>query len=235
MVVEHDVADDAAGRRLANDFAELALALHEEAESGPALSEVLQASQEMLGCDVGAVMLVIEGKVVSACVTDEIAERADALQLAVGAGPCLEAIEQGETFIIADTTTDPRWAPWCAGVAEFGIRSVLSVKLQTEREVLGALNLYSYEPEAFTCDDAALGRVLASHASVAVAAGKERAELRKAIDGRHVIGMAQGILMERFSLAEGQAFAVLRRYSQDHNIKLREVAQQVVTSRTLPA
>ncbi|WP_226913245.1 GAF and ANTAR domain-containing protein [Gephyromycinifex aptenodytis] len=235
MVMDQGVTSDVSGRRLANDFAELALKLQGEPEAEPTLGQVLKAAQEMLGCDVGGVMLVVKGKVESAYVTNEIVERADALQLRTGDGPCLEAIEERETFTIVDTTTETRWPLWCAGVAELGIRSVLSVQLQTERGVLGALNLYSYEPNSFGRDDAWLGTILASHASIALAAGKERAELRQAIDGRHVIGMAQGILMERFTLGEAQAFAVLRRYSQDRNIKLREVAQQVVNSRTLPA
>jgi AmiR/NasT family two-component response regulator len=40
--------------------------------------------------------------------------------------------------------------------------------------------------------------------------------------------------MERFALDADQAFAVLRRYSQNHNIKLRDVARRVVDTRRLP-
>jgi AmiR/NasT family two-component response regulator len=40
--------------------------------------------------------------------------------------------------------------------------------------------------------------------------------------------------MERFNVDADQAFAVLRRYSQDHNIKLRRVAEYVVANRQLP-
>jgi hypothetical protein len=40
--------------------------------------------------------------------------------------------------------------------------------------------------------------------------------------------------MERFGLDADRAFAVLRRYSQDHNIKLREVARRTVETRTRP-
>ncbi len=54
------------------------------------------------------------------------------------------------------------------------------------------------------------------------------------MDGRHVIGLAQGILMERFDLSTDQSFSVLRRYSQDRNMKLRSVAAHLVESRSLP-
>jgi AmiR/NasT family two-component response regulator len=56
----------------------------------------------------------------------------------------------------------------------------------------------------------------------------------RALDSRKLIGQAQGILMERFDLDDTHAFEVLRRYSQDSNIKLRDVAQIVVETRRLP-
>jgi AmiR/NasT family two-component response regulator len=40
--------------------------------------------------------------------------------------------------------------------------------------------------------------------------------------------------MERFDLKEDQAFAVLRRYSQDTNTNLRDIAQQLIETRKLP-
>ncbi|MFI9254959.1 ANTAR domain-containing protein [Streptomyces sp. NPDC053069] len=52
-------------------------------------------------------------------------------------------------------------------------------------------------------------------------------QLQHAIDSRHAIGEAMGILMERHHLGEGDALDVLRRISQHHNTKLRDVVQQV--------
>jgi AmiR/NasT family two-component response regulator len=66
-------------------------------------------------------------------------------------------------------------------------------------------------------------------------ASARRAEnLWLAIDARKLVGQAQGILMERFDLTPDQAFAVLLRYSQDKNIKLRDVAELLVSRRSLP-
>lgn len=223
------------GTALAAEFAELARRLQSQPDAEMTLDEVLRAALTTVGSDIGGIMLVRKGKVESAAVSGDIVRRADELQLEVGDGPCLEAIEDRETFVIGDTTTETRWPAWCRAVAELGVRSVLSIRLTTEAGMRGALNMYALEPGRFGRDDAQLGTILATHASIALASGKERSELRQAIDGRHIIGMAQGILMERFSLGENQAFAVLRRYSQDRNVKLREVAQHIVASRTLPA
>ncbi|MFD6497188.1 ANTAR domain-containing protein, partial [Streptomyces sp. NPDC060188] len=49
----------------------------------------------------------------------------------------------------------------------------------------------------------------------------------QAVTTRHQIGEAMGILMGTHHVTEEQAFNVLRRYSQDNNLKLREVARQV--------
>jgi AmiR/NasT family two-component response regulator len=49
-----------------------------------------------------------------------------------------------------------------------------------------------------------------------------------------VIGQAEGILMERFKISADQAFAVLRRVSQDRNLKLNKVAEEVVSTRKTP-
>ena len=51
---------------------------------------------------------------------------------------------------------------------------------------------------------------------------------------RHQIGIAQGILMATYGLTVDQAFDVLRRYSSHRNIKLREVAEQVVRAVGMP-
>jgi AmiR/NasT family two-component response regulator len=52
--------------------------------------------------------------------------------------------------------------------------------------------------------------------------------LEAALASRHVIGMAQGMLMLRYELTQDQAFEFLRRNSNDENIKLRDVASRVV-------
>jgi GAF domain-containing protein len=168
--------------------------------------------------------------------TNEVAARADRLQLETGEGPCLDAARDNtDSAAIEDTHTDQRWPVWSKRVAdELGIRSVLSIQLGTPSDRVGAMNLYAAKPQRFSADDLAVAHLLARHAAVALARSRHQHHLWQAIDARKLIGQAQGMLMERFSLDADQAFAVLRRYSQDNNVKLRDVAQRLIDTRQLP-
>ena len=68
-----------------------------------------------------------------------------------------------------------------------------------------------------------------------MASARNEESLTQAIDARKLIGQAQGILMERYDLDDRRAFDVLRRYSQDHNLKLNEVARLLVSTGRLPS
>jgi AmiR/NasT family two-component response regulator len=58
--------------------------------------------------------------------------------------------------------------------------------------------------------------------------------LHAALATREIIGQAQGILMERERISADQAFDVLRRASQHLNVKLRDVAQDLVDTGERP-
>jgi GAF domain-containing protein len=220
----------------AEEFARLAVELHEQSGVPETVDIVLAYALRAVAAGSASVMLLHDGKTIEvAGVTDQTAARADELQLECGEGPCLDSAVEADSFEIADTLHDMRWPTWGKRVArELGIRSVLSVRLTTPSSQIGALNLYDDQPDRFDRDDDAVAHVLARHASVALAATRNQTNLWRAIDARKLIGQAQGILMERFDLDADQAFAVLRRYSQDNNIKLREVAQRLIDTRRLP-
>jgi len=74
---------------------------------------------------------------------------------------------------------------------------------------------------------------LSVSAAIAGAAAQIR-QLHTALDSRDVIGQAKGILMERYRLTPDGAFALLARASQDTNVKLREVADELCRTGTLP-
>ena len=59
--------------------------------------------------------------------------------------------------------------------------------------------------------------------------------LVKALATRKLIGAAIGITMERYQIDEEHAFKFLVRVSQTGNIKLRDVADQIVNGRASEA
>ena len=64
---------------------------------------------------------------------------------------------------------------------------------------------------------------------MAIEYAQEIHNLQEAMRTRTTIGQAVGIVMERYKLTDERAFAFLTRVSQHRNIKLRLVAQEIVT------
>ena len=215
-------------------FAKMALALVAEPDVEETLSSVCEYARLALPCDYAGIHIVRSRQIETGAATDPLVEHAHKLQMEYDEGPCLDAIWNQDSFIVHDAATDDRWLSFGPAAAKMGLHSILSIRLFTYEQTLGALNLYSGEVREFSADDVALGHIFGQHASVAFASARKEEGLRQAIDARHLIGQAQGILMERFGLSGHQAFSVLRRYSQDNNIKLRTVAQHVITTRELP-
>lgn len=157
-----------------------------------------------------------------------VAERLDELQYLHEEGPCIEAYDTSDWRRSPDVTRDDRWTRWGPAAAQVGVRSVLSVGMRARGERVAALNLYAAAPDAF--DDAAVehARLYASHAAYAVHSARRRAGLESAIGSRHTIGVAQGVLMERFGLDLDTSFSVLQRLSSTRNRKLRDICEELV-------
>jgi hypothetical protein len=115
-----------------------------------------------------------------------------------------------------------------------GVHATLGIQLSTTDEVLGALNLYAGKAGAFTRDDVDVAEIFATHAANAPTAARMSSGLRTALHTRHMIGVAQGILMQLYELSMDQSFELLRRYSSHCNTKLGEVAEYVVLHGALP-
>jgi GAF domain-containing protein len=222
----------------ADAFARLAIELHDAPGVEETVDAVVQFALQALRCTYAGVALHTRGnRPEIAAVTDPVVADVFDLQISTQNGPLVTTLRDRTTVLIRDTTTDDRWPEWAAKVAALGVRSVLDVPLATgggTRRGVGVLGLYSPTPDAFSQDDEAIAHILARHASVAVASARHEQTMAQAVDARKLVGQAMGILMERFDVDGDQAFAILKRYSQDTNTKLRDVAQQLVDTRKLP-
>lgn len=166
--------------------------------------------------------------------TDPMVDEVIELQCESGQGPCLDATTGCGVVHSIDASADERWPVWGPEAGRRGIGGVVSVHLSAADRSLGTLVLYHRCARTYSADDLTAARLIGAHASIALAHFHDTEHLWRAIDARHRIGQAQGILMERFNITTEAAFVLLRRLSQDGQVKLHLIADQVVRTRTLP-
>ncbi|MFC0625572.1 GAF and ANTAR domain-containing protein [Kribbella deserti] len=229
-MVQFDPAQPLAART----FAELAMELH----GAPSVTETVEAALDFavqaVRCAHSGLMLAEGARLCTGAVTDPAVEAIYRWERAAGDGPALTALREQITIGVRDTRAETRWVGWSNVVTALGIGSVLHTPLAIGAETVGVLSLYAGRIDAFGNDDLAIAHILARHASIAVAAARHQESMVQAVDARKLIGQAMGVLMMKFDVDEQRAFAILKRYSQHHNRKLREVAQEVVDTRSLP-
>lgn len=220
----------------ASFFAELSRELMVETQEQPTLQAVVERAVEVVPpCDAASITLRPRRQhLETVAATSELAAACDRLQRELAEGPCVGSQASGGPLLSGDLGHDERWAHWGPRVAELGVQSMLSIQLCSSTEVIGSLNLFAAGLEAYQPDDVDLALIFATHAANALASARLVTGLRTAVESRHLIGVAQGILMHTYRLSLDQAFEVLRRYSSQTNVKLREVAELVVERRGLP-
>jgi GAF domain-containing protein len=220
----------------ASFFAQVSKDLMQIGEETPTLQSVVEHAVDVVpACDWASVTLRRRrNRTETVAASSDVARQADQLQYDLGEGPCLEVAVTGEPRLSNRLDGSQDWPRWGPRVAETGVHALLGIQLSTADEVLGALNLYSGEPDAFTREDIDVAEVYATHATNALTAARMSSGLRTALHTRHMIGVAQGILMQTYELSMDQSFELLRRYSSHTNTKLGEVAEYVVQHRALP-
>jgi GAF domain-containing protein len=186
------------------------------------------------GADDGSLSLVAARRtMVTEAAFTTFARTMDQLQEQTGEGPCLDAVYEQHTVLVADTAEDERWPQFNALACAGGVRSILALQLFVDGDNLGALNLYARRPQAFSEDAQHLGQMFASHAAMAYSTVRRQEQLRRAVTTREVIGQAQGILMERHRITADEAFGMLVLASQHNNVKLRDLAERLVRTGTI--
>jgi len=220
--------------QLAERFAQLARWWHAAPTPAEARRRVARSAVDSVaGCEHAAITLITRhASTVSVAATDDTAELVDRIQQELGRGPCLDAMRTRAWCLIPDFTTDESSPAFSRpATAQTGVRSMLSLPLFFDDEMLGALNLYSSAPDAFSGSAIATASVLAAHAALAIAdaGNRERcAELEEALISNRVIGMAVGIVMAGRRATPEQALELLRGASRRSNRKLSDIAAEVV-------
>jgi GAF domain-containing protein len=219
-------------RKLVREIAEVAQLLQQQVTDGDALLDELTESavKAVPGAGYAGITLAAsDGAVETPAATGRYPAVLDKIQETHGEGPCLSAAWEQHMIRIDDVTLDGRWPAYCRDAIELTpVRAVMSFQLFADHRMMGALNFYAEQPEAFDDDAVELGLVFATHTALAWKLARREEQFRSALASRDIIGQAKGMIMERFSIDAVQAFELLKRLSQNSNTPVAAVARQLV-------
>lgn len=168
-----------------------------------------------------------DGALETAAPTHDLLLEVDATQYELQEGPCFEAAVDTANVVAPDLANDERFPRYREAALVAGIKAQVGVRLFDVGGSQAALNLYSDRVGAFE-DMGSLADLFRHQSAIAVAYAHEVENLRDAVRTRQLVGQAVGVMMERYRLDEQRAFAFLARLSQNRNVKLRVIAQEVV-------
>ena len=222
-------------------FAALAEIIYQGSDANEMYAAIcIAATLTVRGCDHASLLVRDGDNYITVGASDTLARQIDELERRASDGPCIDAIEEETPQIDPDLTTPSLW-PTLAKilVEETPVRGAMGFRLLIDKRKGAALNLFSDTANMFDSESAGRAAVLAAFASVAinaVAKGEDAASLRRGLLSNREIGKAVGMLMLLHEMTEEQAFDLLRRHSQALNIKLADVAREVIEKRgELPA
>jgi GAF domain-containing protein len=222
----------------AHQLAQLALELAQAASEADTAAAVIDRARTYVA-DADAVSITVRARrhrYVTLAATGDLPRHLDQLQYTLREGPCIGVADGSDWFRSGDLGHDERWPAWGPHARSEGINSLLSVALLLDGAPTGALNFYAHAVGAFsTRDDVDAATLYATHAAIALTSTRQVAGLESAVQSRHVIGMAQGILMQRFGLDRERSFQLLQRYSNTANTKLATIAEEIVRTGEMPS
>lgn len=167
----------------------------------------------------------------SLAATSPLATDISALQRRHHQGPSLDAAS-GETMVLSnDLRDEPRWPWFAASAVQAEVLAALSFQLYTHRQDTtrrAALTIVSHRRDAFDREAQTVAAMLAAHAEFVLIAHDRDAQFQSALASRDAIGQAKGMIMERFGVDAAGAFALIKRLSQDDNVKVVDVAAGIV-------
>jgi transcriptional regulator with GAF, ATPase, and Fis domain len=160
----------------------------------------------------------------------------DEIQYAVvDEGPCITAARELRTVRSGSLDEEELWPRFGPRVAAMGVHSALSLPLVVRERVVGAINIYAFERNAFDQRAAEVGQLFAAPAAVAVhnahvlaAVLASTQQMQKELSSRPIIDQAIGLVRARTGASTDDVFAELQQISQKEEMPLTAVAQRIV-------
>jgi GAF domain-containing protein len=163
------------------------------------------------------------------------AQLMDEVQHGFDDGPCLRAARTGEIIHVTDFHSETRFQEYRDAIAGHGIRSALGIPVRLDNDANAGLDFYSTLPYAFDAKAITVAQGFAREASrslrlaVKMAQLSDKADNRaRAMESRTTIDLALGVIMAQNRCPQDEALKILRRTSSSRNIKLRDLAAQLL-------
>jgi GAF domain-containing protein len=241
MAIDWSAADGDSSA-LAHALEELTEMLVAEEPVSVVLERVTElACAAIPGCDIASVTTMNDEMFETIAYTHQDALEIDQAQYAVDRGPCLYAFRRREVVSVPSIREGTSYENFRSAALEHGVESSFSLPMATGGVRVGALNLYSRRDHAFNSVPPAAAALFAKQATAAIWATRTQASTRgviahleAALETRELIGMAKGVIMANEKVTSDEAFGLLVTASQHRNVKLRDVAHEVVETGVSP-
>jgi GAF domain-containing protein len=222
---------------LAGTLVQLADSLVADFDVVDLLTVLVDRSVEVLSVDAAGLMLAApDGELRVMASSSETMRVLELFEVQSREGPCLDCYHSGESVINQDlSASHGRWPRFTTEALAAGFQSVHALPMRLRGAVIGALNLFSIQPGELDEADVVAGQALADVATIAILHHRAAAEaqilneqLNYALNSRIVIEQAKGMIGERLGLNMEAAFAVLRNHARNHNLRLVDLAHEVI-------
>ncbi len=220
---------------LAKTFVELADTLVADFDVVELLTLLADRCVDVLGVGAAGLMVVAADGALRVMASSSEAMRVlELFELQSQDGPCLDAFNSGHPVQSADLAAmDGRWPLFAPEAVAAGFRSVQALPMRLRGSVIGALNLFRVDAAE---TDRLMAQAFADVATIAILQHRAAVEgqnvndqLQIALSSRVIIEQAKGMVAERQNVNMETAFAALRTYARNHNLRLADVASDVTT------
>jgi GAF domain-containing protein len=229
-------AGDSRESALADLFVALADTLVDDFDVVELLDRLVSSCVDLFGVASAGVLL-LDGtrRLRLVASSSERAEALEAFQIQADEGPCLDCARSMRPVSIPDLeAARERWPRFCAAADVLGFRAVHALPLRLRTVGLGGFGLFHTEPTVMQPHDLHTAQALADVATIGILQQEHvhrsatvAEQLQGALDSRVAVEQAKGILAESGNVGMDVAFAHLRRYARDRNLKLSQLAQSI--------